>query len=45
MLDRPLMLRVNVPVFDTAIPQFKFVFTGVKIKAIGDSKRNGSLTL
>lgn len=38
MFDGPLMLRVNLPVDERIHPQGNKIFTGVKIKAMGDSK-------
>ena len=38
MLDRPLVLWVRCPVVDTIDPQSNRFVTGVKIKAVSDSK-------
>ena len=42
MFDGPLMIQVNLPVFDTIHPQSNKFVMGVKILATGESKLNDS---
>jgi len=42
MLDRTMMLWVNMPLVGIIYPQSNKFVTGVKIKATGDSRLNDS---